>query len=73
MRDKLITTTTLSKDWLEKTNAKPTQIAVCCSKGRLLVTSIYWDGTDGGCWDDENALAIPNTVICNLPQEYFKS
>lgn len=75
MREMLIETTTLSKDWLKETNAIPTEVAICCSKGRLIVTAIYWQGTVGGwddenalvgCWDDENALAIPNTVICNL-------
>jgi hypothetical protein len=63
---RLIESTTLNKEWLIKTNAVPIEIAIYCSKDKLLVTAIYWEGNDGGVWDDENALAIPSTIICKI-------
>ena len=43
----LIETTTLNKDWLKRTNAKPTQVALCIWKGKLSICGIYWKGNEG--------------------------
>lgn len=63
----LIETTTLSKDWIKKTNAIPTKIALWCLRGELSVVAIFWEGTDFGAWDDENAVSATNIII-DLPQ-----
>lgn len=61
----LLETTSLSKEWIKETNAKPTQIALFCIKGKMEVIAIYWEGNKGGAWDDENAVSMTN-LICNL-------
>ena len=62
----LIETTTLSKDWIEKTEAKPTKIALFCIKGKLQVIGIFWQGKEFGVWDDENAVSMTELII-DLP------
>ena len=59
----LIETTTLNKDQLEKTNAKPTKVALWIWKGNLSVCAIYWKGEKGGTWDDENAVSMTNIIL----------
>ena len=59
----LIETTTLSKDWIKETNAKPTKIALYCIRGKLTVMGIFWQGDDGGTWDDENAVSMTNIIL----------
>jgi len=51
-------TTTLNKDWINSTNAVPTEIAIIEIKGQLKVAAIYWEGDDGGAWDDENIVSV---------------
>ena len=34
-------TTSLNVEWIEKTNAKPTNAALWCLKGKLFVVAIY--------------------------------
>lgn len=59
----LIKTTSLNKEWLEKTNSKPTKVALWIIKGKLSVCGIYWEGDEGGCWDDENAVSMTNIIL----------
>ena len=63
----LISTTRLSQEWLKNTNAKPTKVALWTIKGKLQVCTVYWEGKDGGVWEDENALSVC-TIILDLPK-----
>lgn len=63
----LIETTSLNKDWIVKTNAKPTQVALWIIKGELRVCGIYWENDKIGAWDDENAISMTN-IILDLPK-----
>lgn len=47
---------------------KPTKVALYCIKGKMMVMGIFWEGEDGGVWDDENAVSM-TTIICDLPQQ----
>ena len=58
----------ISEDWINKTNAKPTKIALGVVKNELRLLSRYWEGDDGGCWDDENILSIAN-IFLDLPKK----
>lgn len=62
----LIETTSLSKEWIVKTEAKPTKIALFCIKGELQVIGIFWQGNEFGTWDDENAVSMTELII-DLP------
>lgn len=59
----LIETTTLNKDWIKNTNAKPTKVALWIWKGKLSVCGIYWKGNSHGTWDDENAVSMTNLIV----------
>lgn len=59
----LINTTTLNKDWIKKTNAKPVKVALWITKSGLNVCGTYWEGDEGGCWDDENAVSMTNIIL----------
>lgn len=68
---KLISTTSLNKEHLIKTGAKPTKVALWVSKGSLQVCGVYWEGYDGkrnyGVWDDENSVSMTD-IILDLPR-----
>ncbi len=59
----LINTTTLNKEWLIKTNARPTKVALWTYGNRLSVCGIYWKGDSYGTWDDENAVSMTNIIL----------
>lgn len=63
----LKSTSHLSQEWLEETNAKPTKVALWIIKKRLQVCTVYWEGSDGGVWEDENALSVCE-IIFDLPK-----
>jgi len=63
----LIETTTLSKDWIIKTKAKPTKVALWIIRGQLTVVGVFWQGTEFGAWDDENGVSMTD-IIVDLPK-----
>ena len=56
----------ISKEWINKTKAIPTKVALWIIKGNLQVCSIYWEGTDGGVWTYENNISVTNLIL-NIP------
>ena len=64
----LIETTSLSKEWIKKTKAKPTKVALWCIRGKLSIVGIFWKGTEFGVWDDENGVSMTDIII-DLPND----
>lgn len=64
--DLLKETTTLSKEWINNTNAKPKKVALWVCKNGLSVAGIYWENSTQGVWDDENAVSMTNLIL-DLP------
>lgn len=59
----LIDSTSLSRDWIKYTEAKPTKVALWIIHKQLKVCAIYWEGNEGGVWDDENAVSMTNIIL----------
>lgn len=57
----------INQEWVDKTNAKPTKVALWVVKGKLEVCTLYWEGDDGGVWADENAFSVCG-IILDLPK-----
>ena len=66
--ENLIESTTISKEWIKNTNAKPTKVALWVTKKDLRVCAIYWSNGKEGIWDDENAMSMTRLIV-DLPEE----
>ncbi len=58
----------ISVDWVKKTSAKPTKLALGIIKGQFKILSVYWEGDEYGVWDDENIVSIADLIL-DLPHD----